>query len=119
MKRGELLALGIPEENARKFQELYNRDLNRMVRRVVREKDPDDLRKAITYTLVAIEDTDRLRAILATVTHQYLKEYREREGMKNAALSAANTRDGEAEQKVSETQCSALSLPKDERECQV
>lgn len=38
---------------------------------------------------------------------------------KEAAQGATNTQSGKAEQKVSETQCSALSLPKNERECQV
>lgn len=84
MNKAELLALGLPEENMKKFQEFYHRDLRKAATRT--DKAADELRDAIIPMLATIKDTGSLRAILATTTHHYLKNYLKnyREGKEEA-----------------------------------
>lgn len=79
MNKTELLALGLPEASLREFQQLYHRDLRKAVQRAAEkpEQEEDKLREAVAAMLPAIKDTGALRAILATTTHHYLKNYRE------------------------------------------
>lgn len=105
MKKAELLALGLPEENLKEFQRLYHRDLTKALAHKVEASGSDAVRQAIMTTLPTIEAPDRLRAILATVTHHYLEEYREQKNKKTAA-DAANIDGGKVEQKSDELQCS-------------
>ena len=118
MNKTELLALGLPEENLREFQRLYNRDLNKVAHRMVDnpERRADELRAAIVPMLGTIKNTDSLRAILATVTHHYLKNYRE--DHEKAAPGATNTKSGKAEQKSYEPLSPASSVPENKEECQ-
>ena len=115
MNKAELLALGLPEELVREFQKIYNRDLDRRARKMIERKEPDELREAIVSTLSVIEDPERLRSIMATVTRHYLKEY---QGKKEEPSGATNTDQLKVEQKSDQLQSSALSLPKDEGKCQ-
>lgn len=92
MNKAELLALGLPEESLKEFQQLYHRDLRKAAQSVDREAG--DLRTAIVSVLAAIKSPERLRLILATVSHHYLSEYR---GNKKTAADAANIDDGTVE----------------------
>lgn len=111
MNKAELLALGFPEERLKEFQRLYHRDLRKAVQSA--DKEAKELRAATIPMLNAIKSPERLRLILATVSHHYLKEYQDN---KKTAQGAANTRDGEAEQNSDELQCSASSVTKNEED---
>lgn len=70
MKKEEILALGVPEEKIREFQELYNRDLDNRLRH---PKD-SGIRAAIASMLPMIQQEENLRKILKSVTHFYIAE---------------------------------------------
>jgi len=118
MNKTELLALGLPEESVREFQKFYHRDLMKMARRMAEdpEREADKLRTAIVPMVKTIKSEDSLRAILATVTHHYLKDYRV--GNEKAAQGATNTRDGKVEQESNELNHSNASLAEGEEESQ-
>ena len=70
MKKSEVLALGVPEDRIREFQDLYNRDLdNRM-----RHPKDSGIRSAIASMLPMIQQEENLRKILKSVTHFYIAE---------------------------------------------
>ena len=119
MNKSELLALGLPEENVREFQKFYHRDLMKMARRMAEdpEREADKLRAAIIPVVITIKSENALRAILATVTHHYLKDYRDTN--EKAAQGATNTQDGEVEQESNELNHSTASLSEEERGSQV
>lgn len=75
MKKEEALALGVPEERIREFQDLYNRDLRRVAARV-NESGGGGVRAAIASMLPMIQDVDNLRKLLMSVTHFYITENR-------------------------------------------
>lgn len=118
MNKTELLALGLPEESIREFQKLYHRDLMKMARRMAEdpEREADKIRAAIIPVVNTIKSETALRAILATVTHHYLKDYRD--ANEKAAQGATNTQDGEMEQKSNELNYSDVSLSEEREERQ-
>ena len=67
MNRDEVLALGVPEERLREFQDKYNRDLKKAIK-----NQPDGsakaIRAAIDSMLPLIRSTPALREILELVT---------------------------------------------------
>ena len=92
MNKAELLALGLPEENLKEFQQLYHRDLRKAVQS--ESTQVGKLRAAIIPMLGAIKSPEHLRLILATVSHHYLKEY---QNNKKTAADAVNIDDGTVE----------------------
>ena len=118
MNKTELLALVLPEENLKKFQEIYHKDVRKIAARLADSPDrqAEELSAAILPMLSVISEIQSLRAILGTATHHYMREYRD---MKEAAQGAANTQDGKAEQKSDELQCSASSVIENKEESQV
>lgn len=106
MNKTELLALGLPEENLKKFQEIYHRDVRKTAARLADNPDrqAEELRTAIIPMLSVISEIRSLRAILSTASHHYLKAYKD----EKTAADAANIDDGvKVEQKSDELQCSA------------
>lgn len=69
MTKAEILALGVPEDRVRDFQEHYTRD----VRRVAKKQAPGTapIRAAIVSMLPMIRDTGKLRRVLDLVTRIY------------------------------------------------
>lgn len=70
MNRDEVLALGVPEERLREFQDKYNRDLKKAIK-----NQPDSstkaIRAAIDSMLTLIDNPMALREILKFVTRLY------------------------------------------------
>lgn len=72
MKKEEALALGVPEDKIREFQDIYSRDLtNRM-----KHQKYSGTRAAIAAILPLIQGKDSLQKILETVSHVYVMEAR-------------------------------------------
>lgn len=69
MTREEAIALGVPEEHLKEFQELYHRDLRKTAQR--ESGSASNLRAAIAGLLPVIKDADELRSILMLATEIY------------------------------------------------
>lgn len=70
MNKEEALALGVPEERLRDFQEVYNRDIRRAVRNQ-QAGSAKAVRAAIDSMLPLIHSVAALREILEVVTRLY------------------------------------------------
>ena len=70
MKKDEVLALGVPEERLREFQDKYNQDLKKAVRNQ-QDGSAKAIRAAIESMLPLIRSTPALREILNLVTRLY------------------------------------------------
>ena len=76
MTKGELLALGLPEERVKEFQEIYHRDVRKAARLLnAPDRRADELRSAVSSMLSALSETESLRAILAAASQHYVREY--------------------------------------------
>jgi len=73
MKKEEALALGVPEERIREFQDIYNRDLRKAVKND-RDKQEGGTQTAIMHFVPLIKEEENLRKILKTVSHFYIME---------------------------------------------
>ena len=72
MNKAEAIALGVPEERLKEFQEKYHRDLRKAVHR--RENSTTKpIRAAIDSVISSIKDVDKLREVLAVVTEIYCR----------------------------------------------
>lgn len=72
MNKAEAIALGVPEERLKEFQEKYHRDLRKAVQR--RENSTTKpIRAAIDSVISSIKDVDKLREVLAVVTEIYCR----------------------------------------------
>ena len=74
MNRQEVLALGVPEEKYKEFQELYNRDLNSRVASRMAEDNESSLRSAINAMLKLIKHPETLNGILKYINTAYYRE---------------------------------------------
>lgn len=70
MNKDEVLALGVPEERLRDFQDKYNRDLKRAIKNQ-QDGSAKAIRAAIDSMLPLIHSTPALREILKFVTRIY------------------------------------------------
>lgn len=80
MTKAELQALGLPDDKQKEFQRIYYRDLHRAAQRMAQEgktAEIEELRDGIIAMIRLIPDPDRLRRILATANHQYMRLYQE------------------------------------------
>ena len=70
MNREDAIALGVPEERLREFQDKYNQDLKKAVRNQ-QDGSAKAIRAAIDSMLPLIRSTPALREILNLVTRLY------------------------------------------------
>lgn len=70
MKRDEVLALGVPEERLREFQDKYNQDIKKAIKNQ-QDGSAKAIRAAIESMLPLIRSTPALREILNLVTRLY------------------------------------------------
>ena len=78
MTKAEVLALGVPETGLKKFQDKYNRDVQRAARHN-ENGSIRSLRGAIQSMLPLIREEDGLREILCVTTGIYSRQYRKAE----------------------------------------
>lgn len=72
MNKAEAIALGVPEERLKEFQEKYHRDLRKATQRQ-ENSATKPIRAAINSMLSSIKDVDKLREVLVMVTEIYCR----------------------------------------------
>lgn len=79
MTREEVLALGVPEERLRDFQDKYNRDIQRAVSNLG-DGSTKNVRRVIESMLPMIRNAEGLRKILLLTTQLYAAQYAHKPG---------------------------------------
>lgn len=75
MTKDEVIALGVPENRYRAFQEAYNRDVNKAAsKKRTEDTAGQDTRAAILATLKLVKKRETLERILRHVYRAYCEE---------------------------------------------
>lgn len=81
MTKNELLALGLPADRLKEFQEIYHRDLRNVAQKHF-DSNIKPIREAVESILALIRNPDDMREILRIVTEFYLTPVEPRGGKK-------------------------------------